>query len=103
MFHDGLGRTHGGGSDIQRGWLTPNPQLFGQVTSRARHPRLYEHLDRCLTNTEEPWKCRWVLIPHRRIQLMSAPRKYGPEFRERAVRMYRERLGEAGDGKGGGR
>ena len=40
---DGLGRTLGGGSDIQRGWLNPDHQLFGQVTSRARHHRLYDH------------------------------------------------------------
>ena len=53
-FGDGLGRTLGGDSDIQRGWLNPDHQLFGQVTSRARHPRLYDHSDRCLTNTEEP-------------------------------------------------
>jgi transposase-like protein len=26
---------------------------------------------------------------------MSAPRKYEPEFRERAVRLYRDRLAEA--------
>ena len=30
---------------------------------------------------------------------MSAPRKYDPEFRERAVRMYRERLVEDGESK----
>ena len=26
---------------IQRGWLNPHHQLFGQVTSRTRHHRLY--------------------------------------------------------------
>jgi len=30
---------------------------------------------------------------------MSAPRKYDQEFRERAVRMYRERLAETGESK----
>ena len=30
---------------------------------------------------------------------MSAPRKYDPEFRERAARMYRERLAEGGESK----
>ena len=38
----GLGRTPGGDSSIQRGWLNPYCQLFGQVTSRARHARLYD-------------------------------------------------------------
>jgi transposase len=32
---------------------------------------------------------------------MSAPRKYDQEFRERAVRMYRERLAEPGESKRG--
>ena len=32
----GPGRTLGGDSDIQRDWLNPDDQLFGQVTSRAR-------------------------------------------------------------------
>ena len=30
---------------------------------------------------------------------MSAPRKYDQEFRERAVRMYRDRLAEPGESK----
>ena len=34
----GSGRTTGGGYAIQRGWLNPYRQLFGQVTSRTRHP-----------------------------------------------------------------
>lgn len=34
---------------------------------------------------------------------MAAPRKYDEEFRERAARMYRERLGEAGESKRGAR
>ena len=34
---------------------------------------------------------------------MSAPRKYDQEFRERAVRMYRERLAEPGESKRGAR
>ena len=34
---------------------------------------------------------------------MSAPRKYDQEFRERAVRMYRERLDRAGESKRGAR
>src|SRR3954452_13330939 len=36
-------------------------------------------------------------------QHMAAPRKYDQEFRDRAVRMYRERLGEAGGSKRGAR
>ena len=38
----GPGRTPGGDSDIQRGWLNPDHQLFGQVTSRTRRPRPYD-------------------------------------------------------------
>jgi hypothetical protein len=34
---------------------------------------------------------------------MTAPRKYDQEFRERAVRMYRERLAEPGESKRGAR
>ena len=34
---------------------------------------------------------------------MSAPRKYEQEFRDRAVRMYRDRLAEAGESKLGAR
>jgi transposase len=34
---------------------------------------------------------------------MSAPRKYDQEFRERAVRMYQERLAEPGESKRGAR
>ena len=34
---------------------------------------------------------------------MSAPRKYDQEFRERAVRMYRDRLEQSGDSKMGAR
>jgi len=34
---------------------------------------------------------------------MSAPRKYDQEFRDRAVRMYRERLAEPGESKRGAR
>jgi transposase-like protein len=34
---------------------------------------------------------------------MSAPRKYDREFRERAVRMYRDRLDEPGESKLGAR
>jgi len=34
---------------------------------------------------------------------MTAPRKYDQEFRERAVRMYRERLEEPGESKRGAR
>ncbi len=30
---------------------------------------------------------------------MSAPRKYDQEFRDRAVRMYRDRLAESGESK----
>lgn len=30
---------------------------------------------------------------------VSAPRKYDQEFRDRAVRMYRDRLAEAGESK----
>jgi hypothetical protein len=39
---------------IQRGRLNPYRQLFGQVTSRTRHPRLYDQPNSSLTNTEEP-------------------------------------------------
>lgn len=34
---------------------------------------------------------------------MSAPRKYDQEFRERAVRMYRDRLAEPGESRLGAR
>src|SRR5690242_1432469 len=34
-------------------------------------------------------------------QLMAAPRKYDQEFRERAVRMFHERLAEPGESKRG--
>jgi transposase len=34
---------------------------------------------------------------------VSAPRKYDREFRDRAVRMYRDRLAEAGESKLGAR
>ena len=34
---------------------------------------------------------------------MSAPRRYDQEFRERAVRMYRDRLAEPGESKRGAR
>ena len=34
---------------------------------------------------------------------MSAPRKYEQEFRDRAVRMYRDRLAETGESKLGAR
>ena len=34
---------------------------------------------------------------------MSAPRKYDEEFRDRAVRMYRDRLAEPGESKLGAR
>jgi hypothetical protein len=48
------GRTSGGGSAIQRGWLNPNNQLFGQVTSQTHRPRLYDDQASRLTNTEAP-------------------------------------------------
>jgi transposase len=48
------GRTPGGDSDIQRGRLNPNHQLFGQVTSRTRQARLYDDTAGRLTNTEVP-------------------------------------------------
>ena len=50
----GPGRTPGDDSAIQRGWPNPNGQLFGQVTSRTRHPRLYDGRTSRLTNTEAP-------------------------------------------------
>jgi hypothetical protein len=53
-IRSGPGRTPGGDSAIQRGWLNPYHQLFGQVTSRTRHPRLYDRPNSGLTNTEEP-------------------------------------------------
>lgn len=34
---------------------------------------------------------------------MGAPRKFDEEFRERAVRMYRDRVGEVGESKLGAR
>ena len=34
---------------------------------------------------------------------MAAPRKFDQEFRERAVRMYRDRLAEGGESKLGAR
>ena len=49
----GLG-GHSGRLSIQRGWLNPDHQLFGQVTSQARQSQPYDHHVRCLTNTEEP-------------------------------------------------
>jgi hypothetical protein len=51
------GRTHGGGSAIQRDWPNPDSQLFGQVTSRTRRQPAYDHRqpDR-LTDTEAPHK-----------------------------------------------
>src|SRR4029453_16730034 len=55
------------------------------------------------SRVEPSWKCRRVLIQHRRIQRMTAPRKYDQEFRERAVRIYRERLEEPGESKRGAR
>ena len=48
------GRTPGGDSAIQRGWLNPDHQLFGQVTSRARQQPLYDAPPGHLTNTEAP-------------------------------------------------
>jgi Transposase IS116/IS110/IS902 family len=48
------GRTTGDDSAIQRGWSNPNDQLFGQVTSRTRQPRLYDGPPSRLTNTEAP-------------------------------------------------
>jgi transposase-like protein len=35
--------------------------------------------------------------------MVSAPRKYEQEFRDRAVRMYRDRLADAGESKLGAR
>ena len=48
------GRTTGDDSAIQRGWPNPNNQLFGQVTSQTRQPRLYDDQASRLTNTEAP-------------------------------------------------
>src|SRR5829696_6992943 len=48
------GRTPGDDSEIQRGRLNPNHQLFGQVTSRTHQPRLYDDSTSRLTNTEAP-------------------------------------------------
>jgi hypothetical protein len=47
-------RRVGGNSEIQRGWLNPDHQLFGQVTSRTRQTRLYDAPPSRLTNTEAP-------------------------------------------------
>jgi transposase-like protein len=52
---------------------------------------------------EPPWKRRRVLIRQRRLSTMASPRKYDQEFRERAVRMYSERLAEPGESKRGAR
>jgi transposase-like protein len=52
---------------------------------------------------EPPWVSRRVLIQHGRLHLMSAPRRYDQEFRERAVRMYRDRLQQDGESKMGAR
>jgi hypothetical protein len=38
----GPGRTIGGDSDIQRGWLNPYRQLFGTVTARDRRAQAYD-------------------------------------------------------------
>jgi hypothetical protein len=51
----GPGGQPGGDSGIQRGWLNPDHQLFGQVTSRARQTSPYDLGSGRLTNTEEPW------------------------------------------------
>jgi hypothetical protein len=48
------GRTTGDDSAIQRGRPNPNNQLFGQVTSQTRQPRLYDGQTSRLTNTEAP-------------------------------------------------
>jgi hypothetical protein len=40
------------------GWLNPDHQLVGQVTSRVRRLRLYDHLIGGLTHTEEA-RIRW--------------------------------------------
>jgi transposase-like protein len=53
--------------------------------------------------SEPPWKRRRVLIRQRRLSTMASPRKYDQEFRERAVRMYSERLAEPGESKRGAR
>ena len=50
----GLGGQFGGDSAIQRGWLSPNNQLIGQVTSQTRQPRLYDDQASRMTNTEAP-------------------------------------------------
>jgi hypothetical protein len=63
----GLGRTLGDDSSIQRGWLNPDHQLFGQVTSQARQSQPYDHHVRCLTNTEEPsYEARSSSMCHQR-------------------------------------
>jgi len=50
---------HGGDCAIQRGWLNPYHQLFGQVTSRTRRPKDYDRTPSgCLTNTEAPTRGR---------------------------------------------
>jgi transposase len=40
-YGNGPGRTRGGGYWLQRGRLQPQRRRFGEVTSRARHPRPY--------------------------------------------------------------
>ena len=73
----GPGRTLGDDSSIQRGWLNPDHQLFGQVTSQARQSQPYDHHVRCLTNTEEPLQrgrvARGIDRRHRSL-IVASPR-----------------------------
>ncbi len=55
------GRTLGDDSEIQRGWLNPDHQLFGQVTFRARQTRRYDASSSRLTNCETSRAAWWSL------------------------------------------
>ena len=66
------GRTSGGGSAIQRGWLNPNNQLFGQVTSQTRQPRLYDDQASRLTNTEAPKGSDLAVHPEAELDRVAA-------------------------------
>ena len=47
----------------------------------------------------EPSWVWWRLLSHQENAVMAAPRKFDEETRQRAVRMYRERVAEHGDSK----
>jgi hypothetical protein len=75
---EGLGGRRGRGCPLRP------PPAAGVGADRPRRGR-----------GEPPWISRRVLIQPGRLIVMSAPRKYDEEFRDRAVRLYRDRLAEA--------